>query len=81
MGESIALRYVDSTQIHLTTRCSSVGFVDALTEQVPADLSLAQFSLRWIPDHETVLTVIPGSTTPEHIRANTTVSDVDPLGG
>lgn len=55
--------------------------VDALTEHVPADLSLAQFSLRWILDHETVSTVIPGSTTPEHIRANTTVSDVDPLGG
>lgn len=55
--------------------------VDALTEHVPADLSLAQFSLRWILDHETVSTVIPGSTTPEHIHANTMVSDVDPLGG
>ena len=54
--------------------------VDALTEYVPADLSLAQFSLRWILDHEAVSTVIPGSTTPEHIRANAAVSDVDPLG-
>ena len=54
--------------------------VDALTEHVPADLSLAQFSLRWILDHEAVSTVIPGSTTPEHIRANAAVSDVDPLG-
>jgi len=55
--------------------------VDALTEHVPADLSLAQFSLRWILDHEAVSTVIPGSTTPEHIRANAAVSDLDPLGG
>ena len=54
--------------------------VDALIEYVPADLSLAQFSLRWILDHDAVSTVIPGSTTPEHIRANAAVSDVDPLG-
>jgi len=54
--------------------------VDALNEHVPADLSLAQFSLRWILDHEAVSTVIPGSTTPEHIRANAAVSDLDPLG-
>jgi len=54
--------------------------VDALTEHVPADLSLAQFSLRWILDHEAVSTVIPGSTTPEHIRANAAVSNLDPLG-
>ncbi len=55
--------------------------VDAFTEHVPADLSLAQFSLRWILDHEAVSTVIPGSTTPEHIWANAAVSDIDPLGG
>ncbi len=54
--------------------------VYALTEHVPANLSLAQFSLRWILDHEAVSTVIPGSTTPEHIRANAAVSDLDALG-
>jgi aryl-alcohol dehydrogenase-like predicted oxidoreductase len=54
--------------------------VDALTEHVPVELSLAQFSLRWILDHEAVSTVIPGSTTPEHIRANAAVSEADPLG-
>jgi aryl-alcohol dehydrogenase-like predicted oxidoreductase len=54
--------------------------VDALTKHVPENLSLAQFSLRWILDHEAVSTVIPGSTTPEHIRSNAAVSDVDPLG-
>ncbi len=52
---------------------------DELTEYVPADLSLAQFSLRWILDHEAVSTVIPGSTTPKHIRSNAAVSEVDPL--
>jgi len=54
--------------------------VDALSEHVPAELSMAQFSLRWILDHEAVSTVIPGSTTPDHIRANAAVSDLDPLG-
>ncbi|WP_280587266.1 aldo/keto reductase [Halorubrum sp. Boch-26] len=60
--------------------------VDALAERVDAvaddptdatgdDLSLAQLSLRWILDHDAVSTVIPGSTTPEHIRANAAVSD------
>lgn len=52
---------------------------DELTEYVPADLSLAQFSLRWILDHEAVSTVIPGSTTPKHIRSNAAVSEVNPL--
>ena len=67
-------------QTLLETLQDDLDAVDALTEHAPADLSLAQFSLRWILDHEAVSTVIPGSTTPEHIRANAAVSDVDPLG-
>jgi len=56
---------------------------DALAERAPAtgdDLSLPQLSLRWILDHDAVSTVIPGSTTPEHIRSNAAVSDLAPLG-
>jgi len=53
--------------------------VDALQPHVPDDLSLAQFTLRWILDHDAVSTVIPGSTTPEHIRANVAAADADPL--
>ena len=56
---------------------------DALAERAPATddgLSLPQLSLRWILDHDAVTTVIPGSTTPEHIRSNAAVSDLDPLG-
>jgi aryl-alcohol dehydrogenase-like predicted oxidoreductase len=40
---------------------------------------MAQFSLRWILDHDAVSTVIPGSTSPEHIRDNTAVSGLDSL--
>ena len=53
--------------------------VDALERAVPPELTLAQFALRWILDHDAVSTVIPGSTSPEHIRENAAVSDIDPL--
>ncbi|WP_049983398.1 aldo/keto reductase [Halorubrum sp. BV1] len=54
--------------------------VDALQEQaVPDEMSTAAFTLRWILDHDAVSTVIPGSSTPEHIRANAAASDLDPL--
>ena len=55
---------------------------DALAERAPATdegLSLPELSLRWILDHDAVTTVIPGSTTPEHIRSNAAVSDLAPL--
>jgi aryl-alcohol dehydrogenase-like predicted oxidoreductase len=53
--------------------------VDALREHVPEDLTMAQTALRWILDFEAVSTVIPGSTSPEHIRQNAAVSEADPL--
>jgi len=64
---------------------------DALAERVDAvaddptdatgnDLSLPQLSLRWLLDHDAVSAVIPGSTTPEHIRSNAAASDLVPLG-
>jgi len=53
--------------------------VEALEEYVPEEMSLAQFALRWILDFDAVSTVIPGSTSPEHIRDNAAVSEMDPL--
>jgi aryl-alcohol dehydrogenase-like predicted oxidoreductase len=55
--------------------------VDALERAVPERMTLAQFALRWILDHDAVSTVIPGSTTPTHIRENAAVSDFDSLSG
>ncbi|GGL58568.1 aldo/keto reductase [Halocalculus aciditolerans] len=52
---------------------------DELAEAAPDDLSLAQFSLRWILDHPGVTTVIPGSTSPAHIRDNVLAADHAPL--
>ncbi|MFB6269185.1 MAG: aldo/keto reductase [Halobacterium sp.] len=53
--------------------------VDELEEYVRDDLTLPQFALRWILDFNAVSTVIPGSTTPEHIRSNVAASNARPL--
>jgi aryl-alcohol dehydrogenase-like predicted oxidoreductase len=53
--------------------------VEELRPAVPEDATMAQFALRWILDHDAVTTVIPGSTTPEHIRANVAAADRPPL--
>ncbi len=53
--------------------------VEALEPHVPDGLSLAELTLRWILDHEAVTTVIPGTTSPEHVRSNAAVSELDPL--
>ncbi|MFC4549599.1 MULTISPECIES: aldo/keto reductase [Halorussus] len=53
--------------------------VDALREYAPEDATMAQFALRWILDFDAVSTVIPGSTSPEHVRQNVAASALDPL--
>ncbi|MFC6787311.1 aldo/keto reductase [Halobaculum halobium] len=56
-----------------------VDAVEALEPHVPEEMSLAQFTLRWILDFDAVSTVIPGSTTPEHVESNVAAADFDPL--
>ena len=58
---------------------AGVDAVDDLERAVPDEMSLAQFTLRWILDHDAVSTVIPGSTTPEHIEQNVAAADLPPL--
>ena len=53
--------------------------VDAIEPLVPEGQSMAQFTLRWILDHDAVSTVIPGSATPEHIRENVAAADLPRL--
>ncbi|MBX0322066.1 aldo/keto reductase [Halomicroarcula sp. F13] len=53
--------------------------VDELRDHVPERMTMAQMALRWILDHDAVSTVIPGSTTPDHIEANAAVSEMAPL--
>ncbi|GAA0297468.1 aldo/keto reductase [Halarchaeum salinum] len=52
---------------------------DELAAYAPADVTLAQFTLRWILDHDAVSTVIPGSTSPAHIAENVEAADLAPL--
>jgi aryl-alcohol dehydrogenase-like predicted oxidoreductase len=53
--------------------------VDDLRPFVPDDATMAQFTLRWVLDHDAVSTVIPGSTTPDHVAENDAAADLDPL--
>jgi aryl-alcohol dehydrogenase-like predicted oxidoreductase len=56
-----------------------VELVDELEEMVPEGMSMVQFALRWILDHEAISAVIPGASSPEQARANAHVADLPPL--
>ncbi|MFP8954215.1 aldo/keto reductase [Natrialbaceae archaeon A-arb3/5] len=53
--------------------------VAALEPHIPENRTMAEFTLRWILDHEAVSTVIPGTTSPEHVRSNAAVSELESL--
>ena len=46
---------------------------------VPAGMTMAQFSQRWILDHDAVSTVITGASQPSQVAANAAVSELPPL--
>ncbi|SDM06617.1 Predicted oxidoreductase [Halogranum gelatinilyticum] len=53
--------------------------VDELRPAVPEGTTMAQFTLQWILSFDAVTTVIPGSTSPEHIEDNVAAADLPPL--
>lgn len=53
----------------------AIDAVSALEPHVPDEVTMAQMTLRWILDHDAVSTVIPGSTSPAHIRDNVAASE------
>ncbi|WP_224332725.1 aldo/keto reductase [Haloprofundus halobius] len=55
---------------------TGVRAADALEPAVSDDATLAQFTLRWILSFDAVSAVIPGSTSPEHIRQNVAAADL-----
>ncbi|WP_224270081.1 aldo/keto reductase [Haloprofundus salinisoli] len=55
---------------------TGVRAADELGAAVPDDATLAQFTLRWILSFDAVSTVIPGSSSPEHIRQNVAAADL-----
>jgi aryl-alcohol dehydrogenase-like predicted oxidoreductase len=58
----------------------AVDLVEALKAVVPEGMTMAQMALRWILDFDAVSTVIPGATSPSQAVANSTASDLTPLG-
>ena len=58
---------------------SGLDAVEDMRRLVPDEATMAQFTLRWVLDFEAVTTVIPGSTSPEHVRENIAAAELAPL--
>jgi aryl-alcohol dehydrogenase-like predicted oxidoreductase len=56
-----------------------VDLADMLKELVPDGMSMAQMALRWILDHDAVSVIIPGASSPNQAKENTTISELAPL--
>ena len=56
-----------------------VELADALKRFVPAGMSMAQWSQKWILEHEAVTVVIPGASRPEQAADNAAVSELPAL--
>lgn len=57
----------------------AVAALDHLRPHVPDGMSLADFSLRWILDHDAVSSIIAGCSRPDQVARNAAVSDLSPL--
>ncbi len=57
----------------------SVDHAEALRPLVPAGMTMPQLALRFILDHPTVSTIIPGMRKLTHVESNIAVSDDAPL--
>ena len=53
--------------------------VEALKGMAPNDMTMAQFAMRWILDHEAVTTVIAGASSANQVIQNAKVSQLAPL--
>ncbi len=58
---------------------TAVELAETIRPMVPAEMTMAQFALRWCLDFDAVTTVIPGSKHPQQARANASASDLSPL--
>ena len=51
-----------------------LALVNALKPRVPGYMSMVQYALRWILDHDAVSVVIPGAKNPDHVHVNASAS-------
>ena len=56
-----------------------VELSDELKSFTPQNFSMTDMALRWILDHDAVSTIIPGASSPKHIKENTQASELSPL--
>jgi len=50
-----------------------------LKSLVPENMSMAQFALRWVLDHDAVSVAIPGASKVEHVESNAAAGELPPL--
>lgn len=58
---------------------TGVKLSDKLKSFCPENFSMVEMSLRWILDHKEVSTIIPGASSPIHIKDNANVSKLEHL--
>lgn len=58
----------------------AIEALELIKPHVPEGMTLADFALRWILDHDAVSSVIAGVSRPEQALRNARVSDLPPLG-
>ncbi len=56
-----------------------VELAEALKAFVPAGMTLAQMTLRWILDHDAVSVIIPGASSPAQATGNASAADLEKL--
>lgn len=56
-----------------------LDIVEEVRPLVPNNMSMSQFSLRWVLDHDAVTTVIAGASKLYQVDSNTTVSELEKL--
>ncbi|SNR42518.1 Predicted oxidoreductase [Maribacter sedimenticola] len=56
-----------------------VQLANELKTICPSEISMVEMALRWILDHKEVTTIIPGASSPNHIKDNAKASELTPL--
>ena len=56
-----------------------VELANELKSFAPENYSMTDMALQWILDHEAVSTIIPGASSPKHIKNNAKASELSPL--
>jgi aryl-alcohol dehydrogenase-like predicted oxidoreductase len=54
--------------------------IEALRPLVPEGMSMPEFALRWILDHQAVSVIIPGARNPAQVQSNLKAAELPPLG-